>query len=76
MDPWPNVQGLQRSSEWDDSGRNVVIDDIVAMVASTVSTASVVARSLEELSHHVGIEVCMIQQMAFVMEIICAQICN
>ena len=27
------------------------------MLTSTVSTASVVAKSLEELSHHVGIEV-------------------
>ena len=48
---------MQRSSEWDDTGRNVVIDDVVAMLTSTVSTASVVAKSLEELSHHVGIEV-------------------
>ena len=48
---------MQRSSEWDDTGRNVVIDDMVAMLTSTVSTASVVAKSLEELSHHVGIEV-------------------
>ena len=48
---------MQRSSEWDDTGRNVVIDDMVAMLTSTVSTASVVAKSLEELSHHVGVEV-------------------
>ena len=61
MDPWPNVQELQRSSEWDDSGRNVVIDDMIAMVTSAVSTASVVSRSLEELSHHVGVEVQLIQ---------------
>ena len=57
VNPWPDVQDLLRSSEWDDTGRNVVIDDIISMVTSIVSVATEVARALEELSHHVGVQV-------------------
>ncbi len=33
------------------------MDDMIALVTSTISTASVVARGLEELGHHVGVQV-------------------
>ena len=57
VNPWPDVQDLLRSSEWDDTGRNVVIDDMISMVTSMVSVATEVARALEELNHHVGVQV-------------------